>query len=337
MTERALWSSLIVVVLLLAAPRAAAADPAGPTEYLSEVTRVEPPTDLIAVRMIGGDSFFELELLAGAEVIVIGYQAEPYLRFTPGGLVERNRRSPTTYLNEERYGTGELVPASADPAAAPEWETVATDGRYAWHDHRTHWMNTVRPPGAEPGDQILEAVIPIDVNGERVDITVVSSLQSDPNPLPALLAAVVGIGLGALVLVAPIRASGSIGATVALFALGVGVVAVASVPGETEPSPTLWLPPAIAVASSVALSLRPPSTAPGVAGIGLLGITGVQLLLWAALSRTMVTEPILPTVFPWAGVRAIVVLAAVVGVGASMRFLVALVDVMGTPVPEGSG
>jgi hypothetical protein len=219
------------------------------------------------------------------------------------------------------------VPAFADPAAEPEWETVAVNGRYAWHDHRTHWMNSVRPPGAEPGDQILEAVIPIDMEGERIDITVISSLQGDPDPLFAVLAAVAGIALSAVVLRATLRTGAAVAAAVALLGSVVGAVAVLSVPSETEPSATLWLPPAIAVGTALGVLLARPSTRPSLLGIGLLGVAGVQLVLWAVLSRTMVTKPILPTEFPWAGVRTVVVVAGLVGVAISIRFLIAITSI----------
>ncbi len=45
-------------------------------------------------------------------------------------------------------GDAEL-PAHADPPAEPEWETIATEGSFQWHDHRTHWMGTQPPAEVE--------------------------------------------------------------------------------------------------------------------------------------------------------------------------------------------
>ena len=39
----------------------------------------------------------------GKEVIVKGYDDEPYLRFLPNRVVEENTRSPSKYANEDRY------------------------------------------------------------------------------------------------------------------------------------------------------------------------------------------------------------------------------------------
>jgi hypothetical protein len=172
----------------------AAADPAGPTDYRTVIESIDPPVAGIDLRIVGGDSFLELTASGGVEVLVVGYQGEPYLRFGADGTVEENRRAPTTHLNQDRYGTVEPPPgASAD--APPEWSLVTDGGRYAWHDHRIHWMNPQRPPGASPGDQILEAVVPIVVDGEPVEIAVSSTWLPGPSPVPSAVGAAVGAAL----------------------------------------------------------------------------------------------------------------------------------------------
>ena len=95
--------------------------------------------DTIDVRIVGGDSFVLLTADPGTDVVVLGYDNEPYLHFRADGVVEENRRSPTVYQNRSRYGSDD-APADADPTAAPEWQQVASGGSYAWHDHRAHWM-----------------------------------------------------------------------------------------------------------------------------------------------------------------------------------------------------
>ena len=161
------------------------ADPAGPTDYRSEVVSVDPPSDDIDVEIIGGDSFVELTAQPGTDVVVVGYRGEPYLWFRPDGTVWENEKAPTTYQNLSRFGTD--APAAADPEAEPDWHQVASDHRWAWHDHRTHWMQTTRPLGAGPGDQILEAVVPLVVDDADVAVTVASTWQPAPSPLPVWL------------------------------------------------------------------------------------------------------------------------------------------------------
>ena len=62
------------------------------------------------------------------ELVIEGYDGEPYLRFDADGGVFRNANSPATYLNQERYG-GVDVPASASKSAAPSWERVSRGRR----------------------------------------------------------------------------------------------------------------------------------------------------------------------------------------------------------------
>ena len=165
------------MVLLIAVP--VAADPAGPTDYRTEVTGIDPSVDGVEMTIIGGDSFVELTVAPGIEAIVIGYRGEEYLRFAGDGVVYQNELSPTRWLNEDRFGDGE-IPADADPEAEPEWIRVADDGQFAWHDHRSHWMNEARPPAASPGSVILEAVIPIVVSGAPVEVGVRSTWIAGP-------------------------------------------------------------------------------------------------------------------------------------------------------------
>ena len=85
---------------------------------------------------------------------MLGYRGEPYLRFNADGMVDENLRSPTRADNESRYG-GSSSAGSARPGdVAPQWAQVATDGSYAWHDHRAHWMSP-QPPTGERGTEVL--------------------------------------------------------------------------------------------------------------------------------------------------------------------------------------
>ena len=93
------------VVLAAAFSTPVFADPAGPTDYRSEVVSVDPATADIEVEIIGGDSFVQLTAQPGTDVIVVGYRGEPYLWFRPDGTVVENRNAPTTYQNLSRYGS----------------------------------------------------------------------------------------------------------------------------------------------------------------------------------------------------------------------------------------
>lgn len=113
----------------------------GDPNYRSELEGIEPPALSEGLDFTVGnyDDFIALSNRSGKTVVIEGYRGEPYLRFGPDGRVEANRRSPAWFANRDRYGEGE-IPASADPDAPAIWKLVSDEGRYAWHDHRSHWM-----------------------------------------------------------------------------------------------------------------------------------------------------------------------------------------------------
>jgi hypothetical protein len=102
-------------------------------------------------RVYAGGEFLELMNSSSTDVIVTGYEGEPYLRVGPDGVFE-NRSSPAAYLNAERYGDV-AMPPRADATAPADWVQVSTRTSHAWHDHRIHWMALEPPPAvtAAPG------------------------------------------------------------------------------------------------------------------------------------------------------------------------------------------
>ena len=97
-SHRALATLGVALAVTIATAAPAAADPAGPTDFQTEIVAVEPAVPTIDLRMIGGDSFIEMEVQPGVDVVVIGYRGEPYLWFAADGRVYENDRSPSTYL-----------------------------------------------------------------------------------------------------------------------------------------------------------------------------------------------------------------------------------------------
>ena len=63
------------------------------------------------MEVLQGDDQLHLRNDTGRELLIEGYEGEPYLRFDADAGVFRNANSPATYLNEERYG-GAPVPVS---------------------------------------------------------------------------------------------------------------------------------------------------------------------------------------------------------------------------------
>lgn len=292
-----LLAGLAVLVCTLVPTSAVFADPAGPTDYLSEIINIEPPTPDIAVAVLGGDSFIELTVDSGTDAVVIGYRGEPYLWFQPDGTVLENTLSPSTYLNAERYGTE--FPDFADPDATPVWSEVGSGGRWSWHDHRGHLMQPVPPFGTQPGDRVLESVVPLVVDGSEVDVTVISTWQPEPSAAPIWIGALVGVVIvlagGALVV------RGGPVAAVAMVPVAAAVVAGAwqfmSLPAETGPRLTWWLLPALAGIAALG-ALVPFVRRDRVIAPILLGFAGALLVGWSWMRLDGLTAAIVPTDAP---------------------------------------
>ena len=145
----------------------------GNPNYKSEVREVAPALQGLEAQVLNGDDRIVVSYDGAEPLVVEGYRDEPYLRFSPDGRVEVNRRSPAAYLNQDRYAKVAL-PAQADHEAAPQWETVADTGRYDWHDHRIHWMGegTMPPQVEDEGERtkVFDWDIPMAAAGQPLAV-----------------------------------------------------------------------------------------------------------------------------------------------------------------------
>ena len=296
---RLLVGAVVGLGLAGAAASPVFADPPGPTDYQSEIRSIEPETPTIQVGIVGGDSFVDLRVEPGVEAMVIGYEGEDYLWFRPDGVVLENQNSPATHLNANRYGS-DGVPASARADAEPRWEQVATGGYWAWHDHRAHWMQSARPFGLEAGDQILEAVIPIVVDGDTVQVTVISTWQPAPSPLAMWLGVVAGlaVGVGAWLLRRSRFPAVAASVPLVVLAVVVGAAQYFSLPDATGPRPIWIVLPLIAAVSAVAGLLLAVKGMRFAADAALLFV-GVELAVWGFMKRDGLSAAIVPTDAPF--------------------------------------
>lgn len=309
---------LLVVAWLLALSGSAAADPAGPTHYRSSVTAVTPEVDGLEVAVIGGDSYVQVTAPPGTRVEVEGYDDEPFLRIEPDGTVERNEASPSRWLNDARYGALDTeVPPEASAEAPPRWETIATDGTYAWHDHRVHWMSPTDPRQIDTGTDAEQPVqdwqLELTVDGEPV--VVAGELVWLPGPSPVLPAGVALLVAAGGVAVA-LRRAAALRWVILTGALAAGVVGVAATvgwPAGADSEPALLILPGLSVLLvTVAQLVR---RRPGIGPALLAAAAGIPLLVWAVLWGRALVTPIVPTTLPDVAARSLI--AVVLGVGVS--------------------
>jgi hypothetical protein len=251
---------LIVLVIGAAAVPTANADSGSPN-YSSKLISVSPKVKGLTVLVVDGDDAIELRNATGLNIVVPGYENEPYLRFLVNGRVEVNANSPAKYLNEERYG-GVTVPKSASAKAKPRWELVSEGGRYTWHEHRVHWMSTNRPPKVEASDgkqlqKVFDWVVPMSVGGDRVKAS--GTLWWVPTgqlaKADALIAAATAKQAQAAKPAAKPAATEEAEQTPAAApeAAGAPVAATPADEGSSSGSPALWIVIAILVAALAAV------------------------------------------------------------------------------------
>jgi len=314
----------VVGLLLLLPAQTASADPARPTHYRSEVTGLVDgagdPVSGVRVEVVGGDTFLVLRLAGAEQVEVPGYEGEPYLRFDAGGTVEVNVRSPARWLNDARFGALDVqVPPAADAGAAPQWETVAEDGRYAWHDHRIHFMSPTLPGDVDPTQGTVQEIfaweVPLVVDGEPARVEgVLAWLPGPPVGLPiALLVLSLAAAVGLVRRPPRDRGVGVMG--VGLGALAAGVVATVSSPPGGQAEPSLIVLPAVAVAAGLLARLRPGG--PAVRG-WLTDAAAIPLLGFGLWSLPVWWRPIAPTPLPIGVVRLLVAAGLAVGLAGSI-------------------
>ena len=163
----------VALVLAGLAPASALAHGGNP-DFRSVLTRIKPPVPGLHVEVLNYDDRLLLINRTGKTVLMRGYEGEPYARLQADGTVEVNRRSPSFYLNEERYG-GTPVPAGAGPKAPPQWSLVSKTGRFETHDHRIHWMSkgTAPPQVKDKGKRtkVFAWRVPIEVGSTSANLT----------------------------------------------------------------------------------------------------------------------------------------------------------------------
>ena len=149
-----------VIVGTLAGPAAAHGSSSESTNFRSAVTQA-PDIEGITWGVLGGDQYLTVENDTDAEILVQGYDGEPYARIGPEGVF-LNLASKATYLNADRFAEVTL-PENVGRGQEPRWDKVSAEPTYAWHDHRVHWMSAQLPPAVT--DQGKSALIPMGPEG----------------------------------------------------------------------------------------------------------------------------------------------------------------------------
>jgi hypothetical protein len=288
--------SACVLVVVTAGP--AAADPAKPGDYTSTVTRIDPTVGGITVKVVGGDGFLELKVQTGHDVVVLGYAGGPWLHIRPDGVVEENQLSPATFLNGSRFAktaAPDNVTEDTEKNQPPVYKTVATDGTYAWHDHRIHWMS---PEQSSPRGSVIYPDWNVRMIVDGTPVTVHGRLvyEKSVSPIPwfglvaLVAAAAIVLGRGKSTFVAGVAVL-----VASIAALETGIVAYRSIPSVAGPNSLEIALPAVATVAalfSVLLHRKP-------IGVVFTLASVASLSGWAFMRLSVLFNPVLPTDFPF--------------------------------------
>jgi hypothetical protein len=151
------------VLLVLGAAPASAHTASGPrpTNYLTTLGSVSPAIPGVTVHVVDLGNKLQLTNRTDHDIIVLGYDGEPYLKVGPSGFYE-NLRSPATYLNRTRTGSTPVPPIAMGTGAStpPRWHRVSGSHTAIWHDHRIHWMGTSPPPNVREAPGAFHTIDP---------------------------------------------------------------------------------------------------------------------------------------------------------------------------------
>jgi hypothetical protein len=157
---------VLLVALAVAAPAALAHQ--GNPNYLSQVDAITPATTGVKVEVLNRDDRLLLTNRSGRDVVIEGYEEEPYARVLADGTVQVNTDSRAYYINNDR--TGDVpVPRGVDSKGPPQWKQLDKTGRFEWHDHRIHWMSTDRPEQVKDPSvrqKVFDWKVPVEVGGQ---------------------------------------------------------------------------------------------------------------------------------------------------------------------------
>jgi hypothetical protein len=172
-----------------------------PRNYETKLLRVAPQVPGVELTVVDLGDRLQLTNDTPHDVIVLGYDGEPYLRVGPRGVFE-NSRSPATYLNRSNIPTSK-PPKRANSSAAPAWHKVSSSTTTTWHDHRAHFMGTDDPPSVQRDPSVRRVVdrwtVELRTQGRKIRASGELVWVPPPSPWPYVALAMT-IALGVVLL-----------------------------------------------------------------------------------------------------------------------------------------
>jgi hypothetical protein len=334
-------AGLTITTLAVTAPPASAHTVSGvpATNYRTTLLGISPPTPGLSVRLLDLGRRIQLTNHTRSDVVVLGYQGEPYLRLGPAGVFA-NLNAPDYYSNQPvpAGATSTTLPPRANPNAAPDWVRTSGGRSVIWRDRRTRWEGP-RPAQVAAAPSQSHLVVPlwsIQLRQDDRPVLIEGQISWVPGPRawPWLIGSLV---LAGIVIVAGMRwRAGPVVTAAAGIVVPVSVVhayAAAQVSGGSTMaiaaralaanfySVPAWVLGVVAAARFG----RASDDSAGDSGVLLAGVCGVWLaLIDGALDIPVLGRSQVPTGLPAGAARAATTI--ILGLGVGMAVVAALLE-----------
>jgi hypothetical protein len=132
------------------------------SNYRSEIAGISGPSDVrdtLDVRLLDLGRRIELVNRSAVDVVVLGYDGEPWLRVGSGGTFE-NEYSNSAYQERQRRGRVSGPPPDPQRAAgAPKWHRTGDGTALRWRDRRTRY-DAPAPERVQRAPDVRQVVVP---------------------------------------------------------------------------------------------------------------------------------------------------------------------------------
>jgi hypothetical protein len=193
-TRLAVLAAILAIMFMLINPVPASAHIAGsggsPSNHQVTVTGIRPAVPTVGVTVGVGGQWVRVTNQGAAEIIILGYRGEPFLRLS-SDRVEANQLSSTAAETGQIPG----APVPADSSTEPRWVQLRDGDSATWTDNRID-PESQGDAQRQPQRASRSWELPLVVDGRQVAVLGTWERVPPPSPWPwlaalGLLAAVV--------------------------------------------------------------------------------------------------------------------------------------------------
>jgi len=317
-------STLLAAAFALVAPATAYAHTGGriATDFEARATGLRPRVAGVRARVLGGDLKLELTVSGGRDVVVLGLEGEPFLRFSAAG-VAANAASPTA------WSTGVISSSDAvKSASGPAWRRVSSGHTYAWHENRLRPRPSV-PGGGTTPRRVAQWSIPLLVDGRRTQLAGWEWYASGPSAWPWLAALLVPLAAAiAVVRYGSRRLHRRLVAALVPVAVGAWLAGWIGILLDGGAS-TLWLALAAAYAGvTILLVAAALAAASGNARMAVAGIVGALAAIFTLPEIEAFTRGFVLSALPATAARTAAIVSFTAGLALVAACIPAMADIL---------